>query len=166
MSCLCTGKTNVYDPTQEDHGVVFGDDVDAWDWKTTIPFVPNVTHGKVIKVYDGDTITVASRLAFENSPVYRFAVRLTGIDSPEIKGKNEAEKTLAKASRDALANKILGKIVRLENVGTEKYGRLLADVYHDDLHLNKWMLESNFAIPYSGGTKTRPEEWDKDKNSA
>ena len=37
-------------------------------YKDTIPFIPPITSGKVIKVYDGDTITIASKLAFEGSP--------------------------------------------------------------------------------------------------
>jgi hypothetical protein len=45
-------------------------------------------------------------------------------------------------------------------LSTEKYGRLLADVYLEDLHLNAWMLEHNYAVPYDGGTKHRPVEWD------
>ncbi len=133
---------------------------DNINWQTTVPFVPPVSSGKVIKVYDGDTITVATKLPMRNSPVYRFPVRLTGIDSPEIKGKSEAEIALAKKSRDALNELIYGKIVKLQNVSTEKYGRLLADVYIDSIHVNKWLLDNKYAIPYDGSTKTRSIEWD------
>ena len=129
------------------------------NWKTTVPFVPPVTTGVVIKVYDGDTITVATKLPMRNSPVYRFPVRLAGIDSPEIKGKSAEEITLAKYSRDALHELIFGKTVKLQNVSTEKYGRLLADVYIDGIHVNQWMLDRKYAIPYDGGTKSRPAEW-------
>lgn len=129
------------------------------DWLNTVPFVPPVTHGKVIKVYDGDTITIASRLPFPNSPIYKFPVRLLGIDCPEIKGSTESEKRLAKTARDALSAKINGKIVILENVSTEKYGRLLADVYYNGEHLNQWMLSNNHAVKYDGGTKSRPDNW-------
>ena len=130
------------------------------NYTDTIPFVPPITSGKVIKVYDGDTITIASKLPYDNSPVYRFSVRLLGIDSPEIKSKTSTEKQLALTSRDALSNIIMDKIIRLKNVSTEKYGRVLADVYLDDLHINQWMLDNHYAIPYDGGTKHRPQEWD------
>ena len=63
-------------------------------WKNTKPFVPPLTGGRVIKVYDGDTITVANYMPFPNSPLYRFSVRLRGIDCPEIKTKNPTEKEL------------------------------------------------------------------------
>ena len=128
-------------------------------YENTLPFVPPINVGKVIRVYDGDTFTMISKLPHTEGPIYRFSVRMNGIDSPEIKGKTVNEKELAKKSRDALINLILGKIVTLKNVSTEKYGRILADVYIGDLWVNEWMLENNFAVKYDGGTKERPEEW-------
>ena len=126
------------------------------DYLNTIPFIPPIKYGKVIKVYDGDTITIASKL-FSDPNIYRFTVRLNGIDSPEIKGKTETEKLLAKQSRDALHEMLFGKIVELKNIMNEKYGRLLCDVYLDDLHINKWMLDNNYAVEYNGGRKDT--EW-------
>jgi hypothetical protein len=54
----------------------------------------------------------------------------------------------------------MDKIVTLKNVSTEKYGRILADVYLDDINLNNWMLDHKYAITYDGGTKHRPNDWD------
>ena len=65
------------------------------EWKDCKAFVPPINSGYVVKVYDGDTITIASKLPYPESPLYRFAVRLNGIDTPEIKGKNEDEKKAA-----------------------------------------------------------------------
>jgi hypothetical protein len=53
----------------------------------------------------------------------------------------------------------MGKIVELKNVSTEKYGRVLADVYLDSLNLCDWMIEHGYAVKYDGGTKHRPEDW-------
>lgn len=122
-------------------------------WSDTVPFVPPIYHGMVIKVYDGDTITVASKLPYDNSPLYRFSVRLGGIDSPEIKGKTEEEKAHAIIARNALSELILHKHIHLKNVRVEKYGRVLADVYLEDIWVNKWMLDNNHVIPYNGGKK-------------
>jgi endonuclease YncB( thermonuclease family) len=130
------------------------------NWDNTAPFVPPVTQGKVIKVYDGDTITIASKLPYKSSEIYRFSVRLRGIDSPEIKSKSPVEKELALNSKMCLSNVILGQIVELKNISTEKYGRILADIYIDNVNVNKWMLENKFAVPYDGGKKTTPAEWD------
>jgi len=123
-------------------------------------FIPPLKTGKVIKVYDGDTITIASRVpGLYNSPIYKFSVRLNGIDCPEIKGKNKEEKEIAVKARDALSGRIMGEVVRLENVQTEKYGRLLCDIYFGNKFINKWMIDERYAVEYDGGTKVIPKSW-------
>jgi hypothetical protein len=50
-----------------------------WDelkWEDTIEFTFPIQEGYVIKVYDGDTITIAAKLPYIESPLYRFPVRL------------------------------------------------------------------------------------------
>ena len=69
-------------------------------WSDTLQFIPPVNTGQVIKVYDGDTITIAGHLPYDGSPLYRFSVRLNGIDCAEIKGKSEEEKACALRARD------------------------------------------------------------------
>lgn len=133
-------------------------------WEDTIPFTIPINGGQVIKVYDGDSITIAAYLPIQNSPLYRFSVRLNGIDTPEIKGKNEDEKTAAKNARDALSNLILHKHIILKNVDTEKYGRILADVYLDELCVNDWLIQEKYAVKYDGGTKKSPSSWLTYKN--
>lgn len=124
-------------------------------YKDTLPWVPPITQGKVVKVYDGDTITLASRF-YEGSPIWRFSVRLRGIDTPEMKGGNVFERIKAKEAQAALERLIFMKMVKLKNVATEKYGRILADVYLDDLHVNRYMLDGGYAVSYNGGKK---KEW-------
>lgn len=86
-------------------------------------------------------------------------MRLNGIDCPEIKSKNENEKQCAQIAKKELSNLILNKIITLKNVETEKYGRILAEVYLDELHLNKYMIEKRLAVTYDGGTKISPRDW-------
>jgi endonuclease YncB( thermonuclease family) len=131
------------------------------EYDNTIPFIPNFSKCKVVKVYDGDTITVAAYL--KGDPIcYRFSVRLRGIDSPEIRTKNEDEKKAAIHSRDKLSEKILNKIVYLKHIGTEKYGRVLADVFYNNENINDWLLNNKLAVKYDGGKKVAFEE---NKNS-
>ena len=53
----------------------------------------------VFKVYDGDTITIATKIC--NLPnLYRFSVRILDIDCPEINSKDDFEKELAIKGRD------------------------------------------------------------------
>ena len=129
------------------------------EYGDTIPFVPPIQYGKVIKVYDGDTITIASVLPNTTEPIYRFSIRLNGIDTPEIRGKTQEEKELAIQVRDALTDKIYGKMVELRNVGNEKYGRVLAEIYLDGENINQWLVDENFAVAYDGGKKHRPASW-------
>jgi len=117
------------------------------------PFIPPITNGQVIKVYDGDTFTLAAYLPYNESPLYRFSVRLRGIDTPEIKGGTEEEKSAAVLARTELSNMIMNKSVVLTNIGTEKYGRILADVYVEGVHVNQHMLDTKLALPYDGGLK-------------
>ena len=136
-------------------------DLEHITYKDTIPFIIPILYGKVIKVYDGDTITIAAVLPIiNNNKLYRFSVRLSGIDSPEIKGHTQREKNAAIVARDALHKLIFGKVIELRNNANEKYGRLLADIYlhtadgsENLIHINKWMLDNKYAIPYNGGTK-------------
>jgi endonuclease YncB( thermonuclease family) len=133
-------------------------------WDNTIPFTVPIKGGKVIKVYDGDSITIAARLPFVDSILYRFSVRLNGIDTPEIKGKSDDEKEAAKNARDALSKLIWNKNIILKNVDHEKYGRILADVYLEDIHVNEWLIKERYAVRYDGGAKKSPESWLKYKS--
>jgi micrococcal nuclease len=130
-------------------------------WKDTMSFVPPLSGGRVIKVYDGDTITIANYMPYKNSPLYRFSVRIKGIDCPELKTKNINEKLCAKIARDTLSKKILNKHVELCNVSVEKYGRVLADVIYKGENCGEFLCSKRLAVLYSGGTKTPPDDWMK-----
>ena len=131
----------------------------------TVEFTFPIKSGRVIKCYDADTITIASKLPYDASPLYRLSVRLNGIDAPEIKGKSAEEKEVAKEARDFLSNLVLNKMIRLENVESEKYGRILADVYLGEVHLNELLLKERYAVKYDGGTKLKPVSWLRYKNT-
>jgi endonuclease YncB( thermonuclease family) len=137
-----------------------GDDI---HWEDTSVFTYPVKGGRVIKVYDGDTITIASKLPIEKSPIYRFSVRLNGIDTPEMKGSGvtDDEKRAANEAKEFVSKLILNKYIRLENIQNEKYGRILADVYVGDIHLNELLLKERYAVVYNGGTKLKPSSWVK-----
>ena len=128
-------------------------------YKDTIPFIPPITEGKVVKVYDGDTITIATKLPYENSPYYRFSVRLKGIDCPEMKTKNKDEKECATIARDFLREELMNKIVILKEIELEKYGRILANVYLNEQNMSLLLCEKKLAVKYDGGTKQSPDNW-------
>lgn len=118
-------------------------------------FIPDVQYAKVVKVYDGDTITIACKYPKRSKNLYRFPVRLAGIDAPEMNAVSDTERLEAINSKQGLHNLIFNETVRLDNIRIEKYGRLLADVYLYDLHVNSWLLDNNYAVPYNGGAKLK-----------
>jgi micrococcal nuclease len=129
-------------------------------YNDTVHFTFPITGGHVVKVYDGDTITIASKMPYSyESPLYRFSVRLKGIDTAEIKGKSADEKEAAKIAREELKKLLLYEDVTLKNIQSEKYGRILADVYLNDMHINQWMIDNHYAVEYDGKTKKAPECW-------
>ncbi len=140
-------------------------------WKNTVEFVPMVTEGKVIKVYDCDTITIATKFPYlttldESNVMYRFHVRLLGVDTPEMKNKNGDEKSIAHLAQKTLSDLILNKNVTLKNTSLDKYGRILGNVYMDDgTEISKWAIEKRFAVSYDGGTKKSPKSWSEYYNT-
>ena len=109
---------------------------------------------KCVSVYDGDTITVAIKF-IEFNKIYKFRIRLLGIDAPEIKSKNEDEKKKAVLVRDYLRSNVLDKIIKLKCEKFDKYGRLLAWVYllNSDKSVNDILIEKKYAKPYDGGAR-------------
>jgi endonuclease YncB( thermonuclease family) len=126
-------------------------------WEDTIEYMPPVTNGIVIKVYDGDTITIATNI-HNDKQLYRFSVRLAGIDCAEINSKDKDMHMLAEKAKNKLSNLILNKRVYLKNIKKEKFGRLLADVYLDDLCLNQYMLDNKLAVVYNGENKNKIQD--------
>jgi micrococcal nuclease len=147
--------------TQDNINIKYMEDGTDIKCEDTVEFTFPITGGRVIKVYDADTITIASKLPYDASPMYRLNVRLNGIDAPEIKGKgvSDEEKESAKVARDFVFNLVFNKFVRLENIQSEKYGRILADVFVGDIHINELLINERYAVKYDGKTKKKPESW-------
>jgi len=126
-------------------------------FQNTPPFVPPITEGKVIKTYDGDTITVAAQLL--GGPIYRFSVRIKGVDCPEMKSKDPTEKEVAVKAKAFVQDLLLNQMVQLENVETEKYGRLLANVLFQGVSVGDMLVREHLAVRYDGGHKVVPDNW-------
>lgn len=100
----------------------------------------------VVKVYDGDTITVDIDLGL-GVWLRGQKIRLAGINTPELKGD---KREYGLASRDALRESILDKDIRLKTYKDKqgKYGRWIADVYFRGTFVNEWLLEEGYAEIY------------------
>ena len=117
-------------------------------WCDTLQFTPPIHSGHVIKVYDGNTFIVAAHLPYENSPLYRFTVLLKGVDCSVITCGTEQEKQCAILAREELETLILEKTITLKNIQNEKYGRILAEIYVDEIHVNQHMINKKLVVPY------------------
>ena len=93
-------------------------DLSTIEYSNTVEYILKVPEAKVIKVYDGDTVTVGFYLGDSDVP-YRASVRLYGIDTPEIKGKSPEEKAKAKLAQQFLSSQILGITKTIRNIPKE-----------------------------------------------
>jgi len=117
------------------------------------------TIAKVVKVYDGDTMTVV--FFFEGKP-QKFRVRLLKIDTAEIKSSNPNECKWAYKAKNRLIELIDDDLVYLVCGKWDKYGRLLVDVYKDSdcfITFNDLLIEENLAYEYLGKTKQTFSQW-------
>jgi len=114
----------------------------------------DVKISKIVRVYDGDTFTVDidkwPRIVGSN-----ISVRISGIDTPE---KNDQRAKLRRLSLEAKAIVELtlknATIVELRNINRDKYFRINADVFADDVNVGQMLLNKGLAKPYDGGKKS------------
>lgn len=114
----------------------------------------------ILRVYDGDTFYVN----IPHVPAIFGAdlgIRLLGIDTPESRSVCEkaedraAERAKATEARIFLENLLYESVhIELRELGRDKYFRLDAKVFADDVDVSALMVEKGYAIPYDGGTKT------------
>lgn len=108
----------------------------------------------LLEVVDGDTIDVRINLGFHIFLDQR--VRLAGINCPETRTKDKAEKILGFLAKNELIKLLTGKelILKTEKEHSdEKFGRMLAVVWVDGVNVNNYLVENNFAVNYAGGAR-------------
>ena len=113
-----------------------------------------VKKAKVVSVYDGDTIRVVFPIL---NKLYKWNCRITGVDTPELRTRDELEKKYGYEVRDKLRDKILDKVVTVKCGDFDKYGRLLIDIYCDNetRSVSNWLIENKYAFAYNGGIKQK-----------
>lgn len=88
--------------------------------------------GRVVKVADGDTLTVLVNKR-------QFRVRLDGIDAPE------SGQAFSKRSQQSLANICAAKQARVEDRGKDRYGRTIGRVSCAGVDANSEQLRRGMA---------------------
>lgn len=92
--------------------------------------------GSIIKVYDGDTLTI-----LHNGE--KFKVRLYGIDAPESNQSYGKE-----ATSHLLTLCPIGSNATLKIKDRDKYNRIVAIVFCNDIDVNANLVENGFAWAY------------------
>jgi len=111
----------------------------------------NVT---VVSIYDGDTFKINLPC---DTDVFcdNISVRVLGVDTPEIKGKTEREKALAKQAKAFTKEFLSHTPVSLTDCGRDKYFRLLCNVTNGQgKDLGKELINAGLGYSYDGGTKS------------
>jgi micrococcal nuclease len=90
----------------------------------------------VIGISDGDTITV---LTEENQ---RIKIRLSGIDCPEL------QQDFGQRAKQYTSSHCFGKNVKIEKQGTDRFKRILANVYVGKICINKELVRYGLAWCY------------------
>ena len=118
-------------------------------------FVPKIETAKCVKVYDGDTFYIGTIMPLPYGAT-RFCCRLLGVDTPELRSRDDAEKALAREARDIVKSEILHKVVSIRVSGHDKYGRLLVRIQTENgSDLSQRLIDDKVAVSYDGGKKTK-----------
>jgi endonuclease YncB( thermonuclease family) len=90
---------------------------------------------EVVKIIDGDSLKV-------RSGKQKYELRLYGIDAPEY------DQPYAANAKKYVKHNILGRNVKVVPVEYDKYGRLVAVVWIDDVTINEKLLREGLAWYY------------------
>jgi len=113
----------------------------------------SVVVDEVTSIYDGDTF----RVNIKGWPTIigkRIPIRVKGIDTPELRGKCQKEKELARKAKQNTVKLLRdAKKIELQNIDRGKYFRILADVFIDGHSLADDLINKKMAVKYAGGKK-------------
>lgn len=98
--------------------------------------------GPVVAILDGDTIDVL----VNRQPV---RVRLAQIDAPERR------QAFGTRSRQALAEQVFRQTVRVDEIGHDRYGRVIGTIYVGNVDVNAQMVREGMAWVYRQYAKDR-----------
>ena len=113
-----------------------------------------VYQAELERVVDGDTVDVTLDLGFDVK-LHKQRVRLHGIDTPESRTRNLAEKKLGLAAKERLKELCVGRF-KVKSLGKGKYGRVLGIPYTEDgQDICQFLIDEGHAVEYYGGKKKK-----------
>lgn len=88
---------------------------------------------KVVEVIDGDTVFVLDQFRSSRK------IWLAGIDAPEL------DQPFGEESKIHLAQRVLGKLIEVEYLQRDRYGRIIGKLLKNGLDINLQQLNNGFA---------------------
>jgi len=80
----------------------------------------------------------------------KLRIRLLDIDAPEVPHGRKPGQTFGEEARDYLDHLIGGKTVRVDAYGPDRYKRVLAVIWDDQINVNLLMVAMGYAEGYRG----------------
>ncbi len=110
---------------------------------------------RVVRVIDGDTVDVDIDLGF-SVDLKKKRLRLAGIDTPESRTRNKAEKVMGLAAKERV-KELCGDEVYIQSLDAgDKYGRILAiPLTKEGTNICATLINEGHAVEYWGGKKTK-----------
>lgn len=114
-----------------------------WENRDAAP-VQKSFRADVIDCHDGDTCRVRGPRGI------LLTLRLIGIDAPELgsRGKSWDAQAFAVEARDHLRQRTVGRDLRVDTFGHDRYGRYLAELYDGKDSINRELVAQGYAFAY------------------
>ncbi|MBI4667260.1 MAG: thermonuclease family protein [Nitrospinae bacterium] len=115
----------------------------------------NLIWGKVIRVYDGDTV------AIKDDKGQTIRVQLAYIDAPDMDYVTNERQPLFKDSMDALSRLVMNQEVIIEALGKDSTGKTEGMIFLDKLNVNVEMVRRGLAEIYEP-VRSRPAAYNRE----
>ena len=113
-----------------------------------------VYQAELDRVVDRYTVDVILDVGFDVK-LHKQRVRLAGIDTPESRTRDLAEKKLGLAAKERLKELCVGTF-KIKSLGKGKYGRILGIPYTEDgQDICQMLIKEGHAVVYDGGKKSK-----------
>jgi endonuclease YncB( thermonuclease family) len=106
----------------------------AW-FAATNANADSLLEGRVVGITDGDTLTLLVDRA-------QHKIRLAQIDTPE------RAQPWGTRARQALSDKVFRKVVTVRVSDTDRYGRLIGEIWLGDRDINRELIREGYAWAY------------------
>ena len=109
---------------------------------------------EIDRVVDGDTVDVIIDLGFKI--FHKARVRMYGIDTPESRTRDLDEIARGILSKSFLQDALVQSnkvIIKTQKDAKGKFGRVLGELYVNDINIIQLMVDKYLAVAYTGQSK-------------